>query len=350
MCSETDRLLSGVLERARSWAAECRELGWLQTKDVDRFDRIELRSPSALFRNAGQRPLVVAFFGGTGVGKSTLLNRLAGHEVARTGVVRPTSREVSLYLHRSLDLHQLPENFPIEKVLIDRHSHDEMSIVLWIDMPDIDSTEKSNREMVLEWLPHIDLLVYVVSPERYRDETGWRLLLSEGSRHAWLFIMNQFDRGDASQLKALYRQLLDAGFKDPVVLACDCSGIPSATEDDFKQLKDSIDRLANRHTVRQLELRNVLARMHEIEINIGIGLGAMGSTEAIEGVLKKWESIWSDAANDLDEGMQWPIQEAARCLGSAGGDRTLIKRLASAARLENQSQNPRSINPVLWDE
>ena len=56
--------------------------------------------------------------GGTGVGKSSLLNRLAGKAVAKTGIERPTSREVTLFHHRSVALQHLPENLPIASVKI----------------------------------------------------------------------------------------------------------------------------------------------------------------------------------------------------------------------------------------
>ena len=69
-------------------------------------------------------------------------------------------------------------------------------------MPDFDSTEQSNKQLVLQWLPHIDVLIYVVSPERYKDEKAWRLLLAEGARHAWLFVINQWDKG-ADNMKTL---------------------------------------------------------------------------------------------------------------------------------------------------
>ena len=48
--------------------------------------------------------------------------------------------------------------------------------VAWLDMPDIDSVEARNKSLVLSWLPYVDWLIYVVSPERYRDDVGWRLL------------------------------------------------------------------------------------------------------------------------------------------------------------------------------
>lgn len=87
------------------------------------------------------------------MGKSTLPNRLAGQPIARTGVERPTSREVSVYLHGSVQLRQLPKDFPLDEVRIAHHHDDARRQVLWLDMPDIDSVEQHNRELVLSWLP-----------------------------------------------------------------------------------------------------------------------------------------------------------------------------------------------------
>lgn len=54
------------------------------------------------------RPLIVAFMGGTGVGKSALLNRLAGKPIAKSGVARPTSKEITIFHHQNITLPQLP--------------------------------------------------------------------------------------------------------------------------------------------------------------------------------------------------------------------------------------------------
>jgi predicted GTPase len=161
---------------------------------------------SSLTTSAGTRPLIVAFMGGTGVGKSSLLNRLAGKAIAKAGIVRPTSREVTLFHHRSVVMEHLPEQLPLSKINISQHEDEEKKNIVWIDMPDFDSTEQSNKQLVLQWLPYIDVLIYVVSPERYRDEKAWRLLLSEGARHAWLFVFNQWDRGRLEQYQDFNRQ------------------------------------------------------------------------------------------------------------------------------------------------
>ncbi|RMF70981.1 MAG: GTP-binding protein, partial [Planctomycetota bacterium] len=156
--------LEQAFSEASDWFARARAAGWLSETDAAALDRIERAAPGDLFDDYESRPLVVAFFGGTGVGKSSLLNRLAGVDLARTGVERPTSREVTLFAHESVALHRLDDQLPLEHVCVKRHSDTARRDVLWIDMPDIDSTAPENRELALTWFAYIDLVVYVVSP------------------------------------------------------------------------------------------------------------------------------------------------------------------------------------------
>src|SRR5438874_180031 len=49
------------------------------------------------------RPLlIIVLMGGTGVGKSTLLNALAGGTVAQASFARPTTRDPVVYYHESI--------------------------------------------------------------------------------------------------------------------------------------------------------------------------------------------------------------------------------------------------------
>ena len=174
-----------------NWSRKGIEAGWFTESDAPQVPQRDQQTPSSLFE-MGDRPLVVAFFGGTGVGKSSLLNRLAGEVVAQSSAERPTSREITFYLHESVTLSRLPAELPVDRIKQASHSNDKYKNVLWVDMPDFDSVESANRDLVNDWLPHIDLLAYVVNPERYRDDSGWRLLLVNAGRHAWVFVINHW--------------------------------------------------------------------------------------------------------------------------------------------------------------
>ncbi|GAH45334.1 unnamed protein product, partial [marine sediment metagenome] len=99
--------------RVRAWAGNAHTLGWLLQADIAGLDRIETESAGDLFREADRRPLLVGLFGGTGVGKSSLLNRLAGQQIAKTGVTRPTSIQATMYVHRSQTLNAFSVDSPV---------------------------------------------------------------------------------------------------------------------------------------------------------------------------------------------------------------------------------------------
>ena len=93
---------SDLLEKTRRWAEQACASGWINADVALQLSHFDTRTPEMLFNSGNTRPLIVAFMGGTGVGKSSLLNRLAGKAIARAGIVRPTSREVTLFHHHSV--------------------------------------------------------------------------------------------------------------------------------------------------------------------------------------------------------------------------------------------------------
>lgn len=341
--------LQQLVQQARQWAEQGAAAGWLAQEDAQRFAQLENHTPETLFEHSQQRPLVVAFFGGTGVGKSSLLNRLAGQPIARTGVERPTSREVSVFLHESVQLQRLPGDFPLEKVKIARHQEAGQRHILWIDMPDMDSTEQANRDLVLAWLPHIDVLVYVVSPERYRDEKAWRLLQSHGREHAWLFVMNQWDRAQAVQKDDFARQLARAGFADPLILATD-SREPAASRqpDDFPHLAEIILSLCDGHTVGQLESRARLVRLQQLADALQQCLAGLQGGSGLDGLLQHWENLWQQAEQNLLQGLQWPMRQYAQAFVARDGNPLRPQLKLAQPALAGKADAPSAY--ALWDD
>ncbi|MFO0837490.1 MAG: GTPase [Phycisphaerae bacterium] len=302
-----------VFQRAEEWSRRAACAGWLGQSQLDRLRQVERAAPADLFEPLARRPLVVALFGGTGVGKSSLLNRLAGEAVARVGVERPTSREVTLYLHESTRLAALPPELPVDRTRIAQHRDATRADVLWIDMPDIDSTQEQNRHAALQWLPHIDLVVYVVSPERYRDDRGWRVLQQRAARHGWAFVMNRGDEGHASQRDDFAALLRSAGFEKPLLIRTCCAAKSNAPrpDDEFQELERAIRAALDAHGIEELERLGQRARFAGLREALLSLREKLGDDAKWNIVREQWRRIWAQAGVALAEGAEWPLRVAS---------------------------------------
>jgi len=354
--------IAALLTKARTWAEHAQREGWLDDTRVAAVSAVEHATPADLFVDPQRRPLVVAFFGGTGVGKSSLLNRLAGEEVARTGPERPTSREVTVYVHESVRLAELPPALPVTALAVRRHRADRFQDVLWIDAPDIDSTEEENRRCALAWLPHVDLVCYVVSPERYRDDAGWQVLRARGHKHGWLFILNRWDEGDVRQCEDWMRLLRAAGFVDPVVVPTCCYPRPTRalpSPDQFEQIERTILELVRTHSVRELKRLEVQARATELKGALDNAARCLGDADAWGQAVAAARDVWRNTAMTIGNGLEWSLQAVAGRFGI--GDHGWLEKLRRAAWRPGAHESPVSggqaepsalgelIGP-LWDE
>jgi len=297
----SEREVRELYEDGVTFRQELIEKHWLvEAGRAASTDPLQYR-PADLFADA-DRPLVVGLFGGTGVGKSSLLNRLADADIARTGVVRPTSMEITVYLYEGVEISALPAHFPRENISEIRHQRQQFASVMWVDMPDFDSDETQNREQVQQWLPHIDILIYVVSPERYKDQQGWQLLQQHGYRHAWLFVMNHWDRAQDVQHSDFNELLLRAGFDTPKIFRTICSG-ESHAQDEFNSLSQCVSRLSERKYISLLDERGWLNRLHalgsEIDDSIRLLKAAKTGTVLNEVFLDEMQQTAAATVNNL---------------------------------------------------
>ncbi|MGQ9592754.1 MAG: GTPase, partial [Planctomycetota bacterium] len=138
--------------------------------------------------------LSVGLVGGTGVGKSTLVNALAGAEISATGPRRPTTDLVVAYRHRRT---RIPAAFPREHLAVPEVEHERPALerVILLDFPDFDSVEAAHGEILRACLPHLDVLLVLADDMKYADETLFELLgrLSQ-SRENLYVVLNKIDR------------------------------------------------------------------------------------------------------------------------------------------------------------
>ena len=150
-------------------------------------------------------PLISVVGGPTGAGKSTLVNSLVGHEVTRSGVLRPTTRSPVLVQHpldapwfagkRVLpDMPRVTGDAPDAGTdatngvrVIDSDALPPGLAV--IDAPDIDSVVETNRAMAHQLLAAADLWLFVTTASRYADAVPWDLLTEAAARGTSLAVV-----------------------------------------------------------------------------------------------------------------------------------------------------------------
>lgn len=153
--------------------------------------------------------LVVMLLGGTGTGKSTIFNALCGETISETGVERPKTCGAIAYARRNIPI---DEAFPFPAMKIVRtdsvtarrsprsgapgelvvveHDRRELSHLVILDTPDVDSVEAANRQTVEDLYLLADAAVFVGSEEKYADEVPFQFLrriVQEGRPHFLLF-------------------------------------------------------------------------------------------------------------------------------------------------------------------
>ena len=123
-----------------------------------------------------RHPVVVAVFGPTGSGKSTLVNTLVGRPISETGVIRPTTRRAVVWVHQrdADDIGALlAQTGPVDVVADD---HPVLASLAIVDTPDIDSIAEEHRRQTEAILETADVAIAVTTPQRYADAVPWDVL------------------------------------------------------------------------------------------------------------------------------------------------------------------------------
>ncbi|MGI9595400.1 MAG: GTP-binding protein [Acidimicrobiales bacterium] len=192
------------------------------------FGRHVVDKAAARLRH-GTTHTLVAVLGATGSGKSSVTNALVGHDIATTGLRRPTTSSTLACYWGDDDPHSLLSWLEVKN----RHhvigtaaapTDRGLDGLVLLDVPDHDSVAESHREEMERIAENADMLLWITDPEKYADKAMHDYLRQLAGHDAvTAMVLNKSDQLDIDGLEQcrvdLKRLLDEAGLDRAPVIA-----------------------------------------------------------------------------------------------------------------------------------
>src|SRR5437764_12034974 len=190
---------AGLLERLEGWSAALRTRGLGDEASLDRLQATLAQARGERLDAAADPRLVVMLCGPTAVGKSSLINALAGAAISCPGLGAMTSAAV-LYVHEQDDPARLFEygeavgQLARQPHTVVRHRRDALLHKVLVDTPDIDSVVRQHRELTAALVHAADIVLFVTTPEKYKTMQAAQWVAQQRRQRAMAFVLNKWHR------------------------------------------------------------------------------------------------------------------------------------------------------------
>lgn len=210
---------------------------------------------------------IVALAGGTGSGKSSTFNALSRLNFADVGVRRPTTARVTACAWSDaatalLDWLEVDSGRRINRdSALDGDDETSLAGLILLDLPDHDSVESKHREIVDRILPLVDLLIWVVDPQKYADEALHAGYLQSfvGAEASMIVVLNQIDTVAVSARPALVADVGRLLTADGLV-GLDVRTMSAKTGEGVGELRETLREAVARRSVAASRLADELDR------------------------------------------------------------------------------------------
>lgn len=269
---------------------------------------------------------VIGFFGATGSGKSTLFNAIAGQNIALSAPTRPTTSTVQAAIWEAEGSEELLDWLGIDKrvypqtqALTAEGNTAEGSEVaggvaapntvtepapglfnrirravggrgemrtrtgglVLLDMPDFDSVTTTNRNLAARMMRYVDVLVWVVDPQKYADAVIHRdfMVPLAASGAQALCVLNQADKLAPAEVPAVLAsltRLLQAEGTEAHLLAAPIA-VSARTGEGVDTLRDLLAQVA---AAKSLSLQRTDAQLHATASQLRTYAGGEGAVLA----------------------------------------------------------------------
>lgn len=275
---------------------------------------------------------VIGFFGATGSGKSTLFNAIAGQNIALSAPTRPTTSTVQAAIWEAEGSEELLDWLGIDKRVYPQTQalategeategneaggnnkatggaaapnavtepapglfnrirravggRGEMRTrtggLILLDMPDFDSVTTTNRDLAARMMRYVDVLVWVVDPQKYADAVIHRdfMVPLAASGAQALCVLNQADKLAPAEVPAVLAsltRLLQAEGTEAHLLAAPIA-VSARTGEGVDALRDMLAQVA---AAKSLSLQRTDAQLHATASQLRTYAGGEGTVLA----------------------------------------------------------------------